>query len=219
MIKAITFDLDMTLIDLLELKKEASKSAAKAMVKAGLRMNVKTAEKRLFDLYFNQIESNTIFSDFLKKEKLYDDKIVAAAINAYLISKYKNMKPYPGVKKVLGKLRKKGIKLAIVSDAPRLKALMRLDAMGIAKYFDFVVGFEDTRRHKPSKLPFKTALKKLGVLPKEAMHVGDWPDKDILGAKKVGMKSCLAKYGGGQGKKTIKADYEIDKPEDLLNIV
>ncbi|MFH1455766.1 MAG: HAD-IA family hydrolase [archaeon] len=219
MLKAITFDLDMTLIDFISFKKKASESAAKAMVKAGLNMPLAKAKKDLFNFYLNYgIESNDPFEKFLKKHKNYNERILAAGINAYLKTKYTCLKPYPKVKPTLKKLKQKGYKLALVTDAPRLKAYMRLDEMRIADLFDVVVG--KGIRLKPSKLPFKKALKELKIKPKEAMHVGDLRERDILGAKKMGMKTCIALYGTEQKKKDkIVADYYLNKFEDILRVV
>jgi len=55
------------------------------------------------------------------------------------------------------------------------------------------------------------------------MMVGDWIDRDIKGAKKVGIKTCFARYGwqkalGGDPDKS-GADYVIDKFDDILNII
>lgn len=219
MIKAITFDLDNTLIDFMNMKEKASDAAAKAMVKAGLKMPIELAKKNLFNTYIQDIEGNHAFQDFLKKYNINNDKILAAAINAHMKIKFNYMKPYPGVKKTLKELRKKGIKLAIVTDAPRLKAFVRLDAMGITNFFDVIVGKEDTNRLKPSKMPFKKALKLLNVKANETMHVGDWPERDILGAKKLGMKTCFAKYGYNGKTKLIPSDFEINNLTEILNII
>ena len=219
MIKAITLDFDMTLLDFMGMKRLASNAAAKAMVKAGLKIPLKKAQKELFDTYSRDIEGNTAFQTFLKKHKAYSERLHAAANNAHMKTKYTHLKPYPGVKETLRKLKKNGIKLAIVSDAPKLKAYMRLDALGIVNYFDHIIALEDTGRRKPSVLPFKKALKALKVKPSEAMHVGDWPDKDILGAKRIGMKTCFARYGYLGHGKIVYADYKIKKFEDLLKLV
>ncbi|MBU4246014.1 MAG: TIGR02253 family HAD-type hydrolase [Nanoarchaeota archaeon] len=221
MIRAILFDLDQTLIDFITMKKKASKKAAQAMVKAGLKIGIKTAGKELFDFYLkNGIDGNTAFQEFIKKHNgEMNDRILAAALNAYLDAKRHYIKPYPDVIPTLKKLKKKGIKLAIVTDAPRLKAYMRLDSMGITEFFDVVVGFEDTGEQKPSSLPFKRALKELNVKPEEALMVGDWPDKDVLGAQKAGMKACWASYGAARPNPKIKADYEIKAFRELLDLL
>lgn len=221
MIKALTFDLDNTLIDFMKMKREASDAAAKAMVKAGLNQPLKKCKEELFNYYLKDIEGNKVFQRFLKVRNCYSDKILAAGINAYLKAKETNLKPYPKVKQTLLKLKKKGIKLAIVTDAPRLKAYRRLDAIGLAKIFDVVIGYEDTKRKKPSKVPFLRALKILKVKPSEAMHIGDRPERDLKGAKAAGMKTCLADYGyiHQPHKGFIKPDHKIKKIEQLLKIL
>ncbi|MFT4304956.1 MAG: HAD-IA family hydrolase, partial [Candidatus Woesearchaeota archaeon] len=175
MLKAITFDLDNTLIDFIKMKEKASDAAAKAMVNAGLNMPLEKAKKELFDIYIQDIEGNHAFQDFLYKHKINDERILAAAINAHMKIKFNYMKPYKGVKTTLKKLKEMGLKLAIVTDAPRLKAFIRLEEMKITNYFDVIVGKEDTNRLKPSKMPFKKALKLLNVKANETMHIGDWP--------------------------------------------
>ena len=217
MIKAITFDLDNTLIDFIKMKKGASNAAATAMVKAGLKLDINYVKKTLFTEYMLDIEGNHVFQDFLKKHSIKSERILAAAMNAHMKNKFRYTKPFPKVKKVLKKLRKRGYKLGIVTDAPRIKAYQRLEAMDLTEYLDVVVGREDTGRAKPSTLPFKKALKLLKVEAKNALHVGDWPDKDILGAKKVGMKTCFARYGYlGKGK-VVYADFKIKKFSDILD--
>jgi FMN phosphatase YigB (HAD superfamily) len=51
--------------------------------------------------------------------------------------------------------------------------------------------------------------------------VGDAPQWDIKGAKAVGMKTCLARYGlmDYANAKKIRADYEIEDISKLLRIV
>lgn len=194
MIKAILFDLDDTLVDFMKFKKEASDAAAKAMVKAGLKMSLAKAKKMLFDLYIKDIEGQDVFQNFLKLQKSYHPKILAAGINAYLAHKYKFNWPLKGVKNTLKKLKGK-YKLGLVTDAPKLKAYTRLDLAGLADYFDVVVGYEDTGRRKPSTLPFRKALKELKVKPSEALMVGDWYERDVKGAERVGMRGVLVEDG------------------------
>ena len=70
MIKAITFDLDQTLIDFVKYKKECASAAMDAMIKAGLKGDRKKLKKELMDFYFSHgIESHDIFTVFLKKKK------------------------------------------------------------------------------------------------------------------------------------------------------
>jgi len=121
---------------------------------------------------------------------------------------------------VLKDLKKRGLKLAIVSDAPNLKAWLRLTYMGIEDMFDVVIAFDDTKLTKPAKLPFEKAVAELGVKRSEIMMIGDMPHKDVAGAKAMGFVSCFARYGNKDVKKGDSgADYELEMPEDILAVI
>ena len=67
------------------------------------------------------------------------------------------------IRNTLTKLKAKGLKLAIVTDAPILKAYRRLDSVGVTEFFDVVVTSTDTGKKKPSPEPFNEALKRLNL--------------------------------------------------------
>lgn len=219
MIKAVIFDLDNTLIDFMTMKKLSCDAAISAMIDAGLDVNKERATKELFKLYDKYgLEEKRIFQKFLKKvTKKINYEILASGIVAYRRVRAGFLEPYPHVSEVLFELKKRGIKLAIVSDAPRLKAWIRLVSMKINHLFDIVVTFEDTKELKPSNKPFIVAFKQLKVKPHECLMVGDRPERDIKGAKKLGMITCFAKYGNPTARSS--ADYEINDIKELLEIV
>ncbi len=220
-IKAVLFDLDNTLIDFMRMKTESSNAAIQAMIDSGLNINEKKAEKILFELFKEYgIEDQRIFQKFLEKTiKKIDYRILSNGIASYRRVQAGFLFPYPHVRSTLVKLKEKNLVLGIVSDAPRMRAWLRLAEMNMTHYFDFVVTLDDTGKLKPSKLPFKKALKELKFNPNEILFVGDNPERDILGAKKVGMKTCLAKYGQKFFSKKVKADYEIKDVNELLKII
>ncbi|MBI2232568.1 MAG: HAD-IA family hydrolase [Candidatus Aenigmarchaeota archaeon] len=223
MIRAVLFDLDNTLIDFMGAKMRSCEAAIDAMVGAGLKMEKKKAIDILFGLYNHYgIEYKLIFQKFLFSViGKMDMKILAAGIVAYREVQATYHKPYQGVLPLLAVLRKKGLKLGIVSDAPVLKAWLRLTEMGAAEYFDVVVAY--TGKRKPHPLPFRKAIKALEVKPEDILFVGDDPRRDTKGAKALGMKTALAKYGlQDKFRKYVnkyKADYELARFKDLLEIV
>jgi HAD superfamily hydrolase (TIGR02253 family) len=220
MIKAVLFDLDNTLIDFWKMKKVSCSAAIDAMIGAGLNVDHDKAFKILFKLYDKHgLEEKKIFQKVLKQlTGNIDYKVLANGIVAYRRVRTGFLEPYPNVDYILMKLKAKGIKLGIITDAPRLKAWIRLASIKLSNYFDIVVTFEDTGQLKPSKKPFEIALNKFNLDPEECLMIGDWPERDIKGAKSIGMKTCFARYGNPQIKKS-HADYEISNFKDILKII
>jgi HAD superfamily hydrolase (TIGR02253 family) len=220
MIKAVIFDLDNTLIDFMTMKRISCEAAITSMIDAGLDIKKEEAMDELFELYDQHgFEEKTIFQKFLTKtQKEVNYEILAAGIVAYRRVRSGFLEPYPHVVEVLFELRKRGIKLAIVSDAPRLKAWIRLVTMKINHMFDVVITFDDTKVFKPSDKPFRLAFGQLNVNPEECLMVGDMPQRDIEGAKNLGIATCFAKYGNPKAD-AKSADYEINDIKELIEIV
>lgn len=92
---------------------------------------------------------------------------------------------------VFEELKRQGKKLAVISNSEDggVKAILR--QMRIDKYFDldvdsYVIGFA-----KPDKRIFLHAVTELGVLPQEAVYVGDMYTQDVLGAQRAGLRPVL----------------------------
>jgi len=223
MLKAILFDLDNTLINFLQFKIDTAKAASRAMIRSGLDVPENELYGKIFSVYDEKgIEYQKTFHDVIKPYGLEinkAEKIQQAAILAYLQKKFEVLKPYPNVVPTLEKLRAKGMRLGIVTDAPRNKAWQRLILTGLQDEFDFVVTHDDTQAMKPHPTPFYVALKKLEILPGACLFVGDNPERDIKGAKEVGMLTCWARYGSLLKKPETKPDYAIDSFEEILSMV
>lgn len=218
-IKAIIFDVDNTLVDFFNFKIKATKAAVKAMEENGLKKHKKNFG-HLFTLYYKHgFEHRDVFQHYLRKKLgKIDYKILGPAIVAYRKARDKYLKPYPSIKPTLKKLRRKGIKLMIVSDAPRLKVWIRLATANLQNEFDFVITSTDSKGTKKDGKSFKLALKKLGFKPKEILVLGDSGSRDIEPAKKFGFRTCFALYGRIHEPR-VKSDYQIKKIGEILNIV
>jgi hypothetical protein len=49
--------------------------------------------------------------------------------------------------------------------------------------------------------------------------VGDWPERDVVGGRSLGMKTVFARYGDTFGTVESGADYDIDDVYELVAIV
>ena len=221
MIKAIIFDLDNTLTDFVKMKENSIDAAVNAMIDAGLTRSWADIRRKIFDIYDREgIEHQRVFDQFLKDELGHVDyRKLAAAIVAYRRARDSALVLYPHVHMTLVELVKRGIKLAVVTDAQSLQAWLRLCYLQLHHIFDHVVTYEDTGKLKPSPAPFLRALDLLGVSAKEALMVGDWPERDMVGASKLGMATVFARYGDTFGTVQSGADYELTDIIQLLDIV
>ncbi len=221
MIKAIIFDLDNTLVDFTRFKEMSVKSAIDAMIDAGLKIDFESAYRKIFQIYEEKgWEYQKVFDDFLLEVLGYVDyKILASGVVAYRRAKEGSLVLYPRVTETLLTLLKRGLKLAVVSDAPALQAWTRLVQMNLHHIFDVVITFDDTGKRKPDPEPFLKALDRLSLRPEEVIMVGDWAERDVVGAKSLGIRTVFAKYGNIFKTEISGADWEINSIDEILNII
>lgn len=137
-------------------------------------------------------------------------------------------KLYPGVKKLLEKLHRMGVPIAVITSCivPPDNLREELADLGIdafvrafATAHDVVENLE--RGHHFSKVDiFRKAAKRLSVNPEDCVVVGDYwndiRDGNKVGAKTVGVLSGLTRRGLLE---KYKPDAIIESTKDLLNVV
>ncbi len=221
MVKAVIFDLDNTLVDFMQMKRLAVDAAIDSMIDAGLKLTRGEALARIEAIYKERgIEFQSVFDQLLYDVfKKVDYKILSAGIIAYRRAREAALVPYPHVNMTLVSLLKRGIKLGVVSDAPSREAWLRLCYLNFHHMFECVVTFEDTGERKPSSAPFLRALQVLKVRPEETLMVGDWPERDVVGAATVGITTVFARYGDTFGTIHSGAKYDLDDISELLAVV
>ena len=97
---------------------------------------------------------------------------------------------YPETQEVLEELKRRGKRLAIVSNwDSRLFHLC--EGLGLKKYFDVILASAVFGASKPSPKIFQEALRQVSVRPEEAVHIGDSFEDDIRGAQRAGLEAIL----------------------------
>ena len=221
MIQAVIFDLDNTLLDFMDMKMKAVDSAVHGMIEAGLQIEKDLAKNTIIKIYEEKgWEYQEVFDDFIQAELgRIDYKILASGIVSYRKAREASLILYPNVNSTLITLSKWGLKLGVVSDAPSREAWMRICSVNLHHIFDAIVTFHDTGMHKPSPEPFKKISSLLKIPPTKSLMIGDWPERDVIGAKKLGMKTVFAKYGDVFGTKKSGADYDVMNIKEILSII
>ena len=94
---------------------------------------------------------------------------------------------FPETLEVLAALHGR-VRLAVVSNFDsRLRTI--LSHLGIAEHFDEIVISSEIGADKPSRKIFSAALARAGIHASDALHVGDEPDADWLGAERAGLRA------------------------------
>ena len=97
---------------------------------------------------------------------------------------------FPETREVLEALKARGKKLCVISNwDSRLYKLC--EGLQIDHYFEFILISAVFGASKPNPRIFEEALRRAGVGPERAIHIGDSIEDDVHGARRAGMKSVL----------------------------
>jgi putative hydrolase of the HAD superfamily len=95
-----------------------------------------------------------------------------------------------GTETVLDRLAARGFRLGVVSNADgRVRAL--LADLGLARFFEVIVDSHEVGVEKPDPRIFDVALAHLGERAERAVYVGDFPQVDVVGARRAGIRPVL----------------------------
>jgi len=126
---------------------------------------------------------------------------------------YADVELYPDVEKTLKLVKQSGLKVGLITNGLESDVREILPKVGLTKFFDVEVASNTIGKRKPSREMFFYALKKLNVLPQEALFVGDMIEHDYRGAEESGLKALLI-----DREKNIK-DEDIEKIESLTKLL
>jgi HAD superfamily hydrolase (TIGR01509 family) len=120
----------------------------------------------------------------------------------------------PGLDELLSDLRSAGVRLAVLSD---YDAAGKLDALGIARYFDVVVTAQqpDVGVFKPHPRGLRVVLERLGVEPADALYVGDRVDVDAAAAAAAGVPCVILLEEGRSGSPDSNSYMPITSFHDM----
>jgi len=175
---ALLFDLDGTLID----SDGAHLRAFQRVFAArGIALDKKTYDKRI-----QGAENAAIGRDFLPHLSAAEQAATLAAKEARYRDDLGEVEPIAGVEAMLDFAAARGLKCALVTNAPRANIEKVLVALGLAKRLtQWVIGAE-LARAKPDPLPYQTALARLGAEAGRSVAFEDSPS-GLRSAKGAGL--------------------------------
>jgi putative hydrolase of the HAD superfamily len=215
--KNVFFDLDDTLYRVEQYYLGAFLEIAEYLSKKGKYSKEEIYEK----LEKKWDEKNPMYPHFFDDlfEELNLEKDVKKCVEIF--SNYSGkLVPYEETFEALNELKKKGIKLGMITDGNAERQKRKIDLLGIKDFFEVFVFTQELGEPKPSEIPFKIALEKTNAKGEKCIYVGDNPLIDFIGAKKTGMKTVrILKGKFCEVEKDNNIDYEIKNLKELINLI
>lgn len=207
--KNFIFDVDGTLIDTIKMYIPALQTT---LANHGYQHEYKeltkvfgiTALDALRAVGVKETELQPIFKEWFTLAYQNDDKVSV----------------FNGIEETLTRLKAQpDVKLVIATSKTSDEYVNEFEPkFSIAKYFDAYVTADDTQKHKPDPDPILAGLKKVNADPENSIYIGDTIN-DLTAAHAAGIKFGSALWGSVQPENLGAADFSLERPSDLLNLV
>ena len=125
----------------------------------------------------------------------------------------RNLKPLPGVIKLITSLEEHGFKMALASSAPIENIQLLSTGLGIENRFQAIISDKDVTQGKPNPQGFLLAAQRLGVEPRNCIVIED-AVAGVAAAKRAGMH-CLAITNTHPRESLAEADLIVDTLEGV----
>ncbi|MBQ6848043.1 MAG: HAD family hydrolase [Clostridia bacterium] len=127
---------------------------------------------------------------------------------------------FPFTEPCLKELKNMGLKLGLLTNGSHAPQQIKIDMLGIEKYFDEIIISGDVGAHKPDPKPFAIMSERLGIAPSELLYVGDNPLNDVEGSRNAGYIPVWVKTVGNWEFENIKrCQYEVETVAEIPNLV
>lgn len=212
--KLAIFDLDGTLVDSLS---SIADACNKALTRNGLdKRNLDEYKYFAGDGALELVKRAVYVSGDTNYEKLDD------VFNSYKEIFEKDctigVKPFDEINNLLDELKKRNVKLAVLTNKPHNRALDVVAKVFGENFFDEILGYKDEETKKPNPYGALKICEKLGVEPKDCVYIGD-TDTDVKTGINANMYTVGVTWGFRDREELIEnnAHLVIDSPLELIN--
>lgn len=210
--KYILFDFDGTLVD-------SSEGIFKSLTYAFEEMGHGTPSLELLRKFIGP-PLHYSFTNFCGFSTEHAYEMTDKYRERYKVKGYLENRVYDGIPEMLEKLKNEGYILGTASSKP-IKFIDDICTQrDIKKYFSFIGGTQFDNIKESKTVVIENAMKALGANTDNTLMVGDRLF-DIQGAHEAGIPCCAVLFGFGDRPEfeEYKADYIIEKPSDIFDIL
>ena len=182
-LKAIIFDLDDTLYS----EKEYVKSGFKAVSKV-FPEEFMDVENKLWNAFEKKLSA---IDYVLINEGIFTNQLKEKCLAVYR-HHFPNIHLYDTVEDILITLRKKGLKIGIITDGRPEGQRAKIKALNLEKYVDYIIVTDELggiEYRKPNEISYNIMKNYFSLDYKDICYVGDNINKDFIAPQKLGMKS------------------------------
>jgi phosphoglycolate phosphatase len=145
------------------------------------------------------------------------NRLAELARPRYRVRPLRYTRPYPGVAESLQRLRRGGVRLAVLSNKPHEMTISVVRAFWPDDTFDRIQGYVEERHRKPDPHYVLSICHDLRVSPPQTCVIGDTPT-DVETARRsgtVGVGVCWG-FRSRADLAEAGADYLVDDPAELV---
>jgi len=217
-VKAVTIDLDGTLVDSIPDLAIASNMMLAEMGRPPLALElIRTfVGKGIANLVDRALAGHI--------DGGADRALIARAMpiyeRCYMEVNGKHTAIYPGVKEGLAALEAQGFPLACVTNKSMRFAQPLLEMLGLARHFRQLVGGDTLAQKKPDPAPLIHTAGGFGIAPSDMLMIGDSVN-DTEAARAAGCPVFCVSYGYNEGRdvRTLDTDAIIDALPEAARLV
>ncbi|WP_087972591.1 pyrophosphatase PpaX [Oceanobacillus rekensis] len=206
-IHTILFDLDGTLID------------TNALINASFQHTFEHFKLKFTPEEILEFNGPPLIETFQNIDRENADSMVATYREHNLAVHDNYVTAFPQVAETIGELKKRQIKLGIVTTKMTKSVNMGLTLTGLDRFFDTIITFDDVTHPKPHAEPVLKAMEELQADPATTLMVGD-NHHDIESGKNAGVQTAGVAWSH-KGKERLleyNPTYMLEQMSDLLKL-
>ncbi|MGL5820574.1 MAG: HAD family hydrolase [Sarcina sp.] len=159
-----------------------------------------------------------IFNFIIEKYDLKEE--VKTLVNIYRDTEPNDIQLYDDAREFIVKAKNEGHKLGIITDGMASVQWKKIRALRLESMVDKIVVSDDLGREnwKPSIVPYREILNHFGEEGTNAVYIGDNPNKDFIGARKLGIETVrIIRKEGDHMNTKVSDEYDADFRINLLS--
>ena len=207
---AVIFDMDGVIVD-------SEPYSMRALIDVLRQYDIDPTEAEIRRSYGRRIRDD--FADYFSRYGVtaHLETAIARKEARYYHLAAGHLKPFPGVMRLLKRLRARGHGLALASSGDRVKVAFGMQALSLDGTFEAVVCGNDVTRSKPDPEMYLLAAQRLKVPPAACVAIEDAP-AGVEAAKRAGMR-CIAVTNSVAREQLQPADLIVASLADDLSPV